>query len=48
MVAETTVFLRQAASIWTEAEHSEFIEFIAYNPEAGDVIPAGGGLRKIR
>ena len=26
----------------------EFITFIAYNPLAGDIIPGGGGLRKVR
>ena len=47
-VAETTVFLRQAAQIWSEDEHREFIDFIARNPAAGDLIPATSGVRKIR
>ena len=47
-VAETGVFLRQAVDVWRTDEHSEFIDFIARNPEAGDVIPQTGGLRKIR
>ena len=46
-VAETGVFVRQAASIWDEAERLDFIDFIARNPEAGDVIPATGGVRVI-
>src|ERR1700687_2085868 len=47
-VAETAVFLRQAADVWTDEERSEFVDFIARNPEAGDLIPAGGGVRKVR
>ena len=47
-VAETTVFLRQVADIWTEGEHFGFVDFIALNPEAGDLIPQTGGVRKIR
>jgi hypothetical protein len=32
----------------SESEHLEFIDFIARNPEAGDLIPAMGGVRKVR
>jgi hypothetical protein len=47
-LAETAVFVRQAASIWDDAEREEFINFIAANPETGDVIPKTGGVRKVR
>jgi hypothetical protein len=47
-VAETAPFIRQAAKLWTEDDRIEFVNFIAANPEAGDVIPDTGGLRKIR
>lgn len=47
-VAETLPFLRQAASLWDEEERSAFVDFIAANPEAGDVIPDTGGIRKLR
>jgi hypothetical protein len=47
-VAETAVFMRQAGALWTEDERFEFIDFIARNPEAGDLIPASGGVRKVR
>jgi RelE toxin of RelEB toxin-antitoxin system len=30
------------------AEREAFVDFIAQNPEAGDVIPETGGVRKIR
>jgi len=47
-VAETAVFMRQAGALWTEDARLEFIDFIARNPEAGDLIPASGGIRKVR
>jgi hypothetical protein len=47
-VAETAVFMRQAADIWSDEERSGFVDFIARNPEAGDVIPDSGGVRKVR
>jgi hypothetical protein len=47
-VAETALFSRQAESVWSHDERSGFIDFIARNPEAGDVIPDTGGVRKVR
>jgi hypothetical protein len=47
-VAETLPFLRQAASLWGEEDRNAFVDFIAANPEAGDVIPDTGGIRKVR
>ena len=47
-VAESPLFSRQAQEIWADAEREAFIEFIARNPEEGDLIPETGGVRKIR
>ena len=47
-VAETPLFIRQASDVWDDAEREAFIEFIARNPEEGDLIPETGGVRKIR
>lgn len=47
-VAETPLFIRQAAAIWDDEEREAFVNFIALNPDAGDVIPETGGVRKIR
>jgi len=47
-VAETQLFIRQAADVWNDAERHAFIDFIAANPEEGDMIPDTGGIRKIR
>lgn len=46
--AETDVFVRYAAQIWSNDERQEFINFIALNPNAGDIIPGTGGYRKVR
>jgi hypothetical protein len=47
-VAETAPFIRQAAKLWTEDDRNAFVDFIAANPDVGDVIPDTGGLRKVR
>ncbi len=47
-IAETTLFIRQAAEIWSDAERAAFIEHIAASPEDGDIIPGTGGVRKLR
>jgi hypothetical protein len=47
-VAETPVFMRYAAEVWSEAERGEFITFIAGSPEAGSLIRGSGCCRKVR
>ncbi len=47
-VIEHPTFQRQAASIWSESERHTFIDWIAANPVAGDVIPGAQGARKVR
>jgi mRNA-degrading endonuclease RelE of RelBE toxin-antitoxin system len=47
-VAETQRFLREATRLWDEEERNAFVDYIALNPEAGDVIPDSGGIRKVR
>jgi hypothetical protein len=47
-VAETAVFVRQAETLWTDDERLEFVDFIARNPEIGDLVPGSGGVRKVR
>lgn len=47
-VAETPLFIRQAAEVWDEVEHEAFVTFVASNPEIGEVIPDTGGVRKVR
>jgi hypothetical protein len=31
-VAETSLFIRQAADVWKDAERTAFVDFIAANP----------------
>ena len=47
-VIETEVFREWSAKVWADDEREAFINFIADNPEAGDVIKHTGGLRKVR
>ena len=47
-VVETSLFVRQASEIWDGDERDAFVDFIARNPKAGDVIPETGGVRKVR
>ncbi|HUG21443.1 transcriptional regulator [Piscinibacter sp.] len=47
-VAETSIFIRYASEVWSDEERQAFINFIAANPEAGDIIRGSGGCRKVR
>lgn len=47
-VIETPTFVRLAADCWNDEDRTDFISFIASNPDAGDVAPGSGGLRKVR
>ena len=47
-VSETPIFQKYAEEVWSESERSEFISWIAANPQAGDVVPGSGGCRKVR
>lgn len=47
-VAETPLFIKQAAELFTEEERKELIDFLAANPLVGDEIPGTGGVRKVR
>jgi len=47
-VVETGMFLRQAEKIWNDEDRAALVDQMARNPEAGDVIPGTGGVRKMR
>lgn len=47
-VVETPFFLRKAAGLLADEERLLLIAFVGANPEAGDVIPESGGVRKVR
>ena len=47
-VIEPPMFMRYAAQIWNQEEREAFVDWIAQNPEVGDVIPGCAGMRKVR
>ncbi|SEI66190.1 transcriptional regulator [Achromobacter sp. NFACC18-2] len=47
-VIETGEFGVWAAKVWSDSEREAFVDWIAENPEAGDVVPGSGGCRKVR
>ena len=42
------MFQRQWPLYWTEDERGAFAAYLAKHPDAGDVVPESGGLRKVR
>jgi hypothetical protein len=47
-VVETSLFQKLWPVYWSEEERGEFAAFLSCNPEAGDVVPESGGIRKVR
>ena len=47
-IAETPTFQRTWPDYWTEDERAQFASYLALTPDAGDVVPGTGGMRKIR
>lgn len=47
-VVETSAFVRDASSLFSDAERMSLISFIAANPEVGGIMPETGGVRKFR
>jgi hypothetical protein len=47
-VVEVEPFPAKAARVWNDEERLAFISFIANSPDAGDLIPGSGGVRKVR
>jgi hypothetical protein len=47
-VVETDEFLSLARKMMDENEREELVDYLAYHPSAGVVIPGSGGVRKLR
>ena len=47
-IAEFPAYTEIAEQYFSEDERQAIIDYLAKNPESGDVIPATGGLRKLR
>lgn len=47
-VVETPEFLAATRRLLDDDERAALVDFLAYNPTAGDLIPGTGGVRKLR
>ena len=47
-VIETPLFQSLWPDYWEEDERGEFASWLAHTPDAGDVVPSSGGVRKLR
>lgn len=47
-VIETPEFLSACRKLMPDSERALLIDYLAYNPTAGDLIPGTGGVRKLR
>lgn len=47
-VVETPEFLSATRKLMTEAERAALIDYLAYHPSVGDLIPGTGGVRTLR
>lgn len=47
-VVETDEFLTATRKLMDDEERAELVDYLAYYPTAGDVIPGSGGVRKVR
>ena len=45
---ETPIFTKQITELLSDEEYRRLQEVLLLRPEAGDLIPGGGGLRKLR
>ena len=47
-VVETPEFLSATRKLMNDEERALLVDYLAYNPTAGDLIPGTGGVRKLR
>jgi hypothetical protein len=47
-IRETPVFTRQILASWSDEAYRLLQLYLVANPDAGDLIPGTGGLRKLR
>jgi hypothetical protein len=45
---ESSIFERALPVYLDDDEYSEFQQFLMQNPEAGELVPGSGGVRKVR
>ena len=47
-VVETPEFLSATRKLMDDEKRAALVDFLAYNPTAGDLMPGTGGVRKLR
>lgn len=47
-VVETARFLKDVKAMMSDSERGDLVAFVAANPEAGEIVPETGGVRKVR
>jgi hypothetical protein len=47
-VVETSIFLAATRKLMSDDDRALLIDYLAWNPEAGDLISGTGGVRKLR
>jgi len=47
-VVETPGYLDDIETLLSEEEAEQLVFYLAVNPEGGDIMPGGGGIRKLR
>lgn len=47
-VVETAAYLAEARRIMSEEERAAVVDLVAADPTCGELIPGGGGIRKVR
>lgn len=47
-VVETAEFLKRVARLMPDSEREQVVAFVGANPNAGEIVPETGGVRKIR
>ncbi|HNX77620.1 MAG TPA: type II toxin-antitoxin system RelE/ParE family toxin [Candidatus Rifleibacterium sp.] len=45
---ETTIFTQKLLEILSDDQYADFQQALAKNPALGEIIPGGGGIRKVR
>jgi hypothetical protein len=45
---ETSAFSKRVLQYLTDDEYRELQSYLGVNPEAGDIVPGAGGIRKLR
>ena len=48
LIVETPLFTKQIMALATDEEYRALQEVLVANPAAGELIPSGGGIRKVR